>query len=107
MTFPSTILIGVLALSARAFPEKDSQLINLHGVLVPKWRLSNEELVSENAKCPPVNSSTMPCEYVRLLKVRRIKTILREPREKGLLNVALPEFRITSGARYSGVPQRV
>ena len=32
---------------------------------------------------------------------------MRRPEKKGLMNAALPEFRMTSGARYSGVPQRV
>lgn len=32
---------------------------------------------------------------------------VRRPEKKGLMNAILPEFRMTSGARYSGVPQRV
>lgn len=45
----------------RAYAETtDLQFIDLHWVLIPEWRLTNEELVDEDTKCPPVDGSTMP-----------------------------------------------
>jgi len=34
-------------------------LVNLHGILIPKWRLADEELVDQDAKCPPIDCAAV------------------------------------------------
>lgn len=35
-------------------------LVDLHRILVPKWRLPDQELIHQNPKCPPVHSAPVP-----------------------------------------------
>ena len=50
----------MVVLVLRPRPKTDSQLIDLHGILVPEWRLSNKEFIGEDTKCPPIDSGSMP-----------------------------------------------
>jgi len=34
-------------------------LVDLHGILIPKWWLTDKELIYEDTKCPPVNGAAV------------------------------------------------
>ena len=70
---------------------------------MPERRLTDEELVKQYAKGPPVDWDAMTCTISALANDRhRYQKIAPRP-----MDFILPEFLITSGARYSGVPQSV
>lgn len=72
---------------------------------MPKWWLSHEEFINQNSKRPPIDGSPMACmlplSEAVFLKGEDIVACIAEKKW------GLPEFLITSGARYSGVPQSV
>lgn len=46
--------------SSRMRQRTISHLIDLHRILIPKWRLANKKFVDQNSKSPPIHSSTVP-----------------------------------------------
>lgn len=87
---------------------EDIQLVDFHRILVPEGRRSDEEFEEQNTESPPVDGSTMPYPRIRTtIPLRNKGNFIKAPAKTGFTKLALPELRITSGARYSGVPQRV
>jgi len=37
----------------------DILLVDLHGILIPKWWLADKELIYQDPKCPPVNGAAV------------------------------------------------
>jgi hypothetical protein len=35
--------------------EQNSLFVNLYGILIPKWRITSQELIYQDSQCPPVN----------------------------------------------------
>ena len=44
--------------------EFDLLLVDFHGVLVPKWRLTDDEFVYEDSKRPPIYRVAMAFEHI-------------------------------------------
>ena len=59
LILPSTILIVDVSFDYGCIVRVNLQLVDLHGILIPEWRLSNKELEDQNTKSPPVDSSAM------------------------------------------------
>lgn len=41
--------------------EQDVLFVDFHRILVPEWRLADEELVDQNAKSPPIYWGAVAC----------------------------------------------
>ncbi len=54
------MLISILAWLLSLL-DSNLQLIYLHRILIPKWRLADKKLEDKDTEGPPVNSSTVSC----------------------------------------------
>lgn len=48
-----------MSIRPQSFGTYHSLFIDLHRILVPEWRLTDQEFVDENAKSPPVDCETV------------------------------------------------